>query len=75
MGTESLPTEVEGEGGAAPAGEPLRVRRALVSVSDKTGVAEFAAGLASLGIEIVSTGGTADALREAGVDGAHASRT
>jgi phosphoribosylaminoimidazolecarboxamide formyltransferase / IMP cyclohydrolase len=68
MGTEPLPTEVEGEGGAAPAGEPLRVRRALVSVSDKTGVADFAAGLASLGIEIVSTGGTADALREAGID-------
>ena len=68
MGTESLPTEVEGEGGAAPAGEPLRVRRALISVSDKTGVAEFASGLASLGIEIVSTGGTAEALREAGVE-------
>jgi phosphoribosylaminoimidazolecarboxamide formyltransferase / IMP cyclohydrolase len=68
MGTESLPQEVEGEGGAAPAGEPLHVRRALISVSDKTGVAEFASGLAALGIEIVSTGGTAEALREAGVE-------
>jgi phosphoribosylaminoimidazolecarboxamide formyltransferase/IMP cyclohydrolase len=66
METESLPTEVEG--GAAPTGEPVRVRRALLSVSDKTGVTEFASGLAELGIEIVSTGGTAEALGEAGVE-------
>ena len=45
----------------------VRVRRALLSVSDKTGVAEFARGLADLGIELVSTGGTATALREAGL--------
>ena len=44
-----------------------RVRRALISVSDKSGVAEFAQGLARLGIEIVSTGGTAAALTDAGV--------
>ena len=44
-----------------------RVRRALISVSDKSGVAEFAQGLERLGIEIVSTGGTAAALTEAGV--------
>lgn len=44
-----------------------RINRALVSVSDKTGVAEFAAGLAKLGVEIVSTGGTAKLLREHGV--------
>ena len=43
------------------------VRRALVSVSDKTGVLEFARGLAELGVEIISTGGTARVLREAGV--------
>ena len=43
------------------------VRRAHVSVSDKTGLAAFARGLAGLGIEIVSTGGSAAALREAGV--------
>jgi phosphoribosylaminoimidazolecarboxamide formyltransferase / IMP cyclohydrolase len=65
MGTESLPTEVEG--GAPPTGEPIRVRRALISVSDKTGVSDFASGLAELGIEIVSTGGTAAALRDAGI--------
>lgn len=42
-------------------------KRALISVSDKTGVVEFARGLAEIGIEIVSTGGTAKTLREAGV--------
>src|SRR6185295_6366142 len=41
------------------------VRRALISVSDKTGVVDFARGLAGLGIEIISTGGTAAALRDA----------
>jgi phosphoribosylaminoimidazolecarboxamide formyltransferase/IMP cyclohydrolase len=44
------------------------VRRALLSVSDKTGVAELAAGLSKLGVEIVSTGGTEAVLREAGVE-------
>jgi len=42
---------------AASEGPP--VRRALLSVSDKTGIVEFARGLAELGIEIISTGGTA----------------
>src|SRR5919112_411664 len=51
---------------AAPA--PVKVRRALLSVSDKRGVVEFAKGLAELGVEIVSTGGTATALTEAGID-------
>ncbi|HEX6534295.1 MAG TPA: bifunctional phosphoribosylaminoimidazolecarboxamide formyltransferase/IMP cyclohydrolase [Gemmatimonadaceae bacterium] len=41
--------------------------RALLSVSDKTGLVEFASGLAALGWELVSTGGTARALREAGL--------
>jgi phosphoribosylaminoimidazolecarboxamide formyltransferase / IMP cyclohydrolase len=45
-----------------------KVKRALVSVSDKTGVAEFATGLAELGVEILSTGGTAKLLREQGVE-------
>jgi phosphoribosylaminoimidazolecarboxamide formyltransferase/IMP cyclohydrolase len=43
------------------------IQRALISVSDKTGVVELAKGLAALGAEILSTGGTAKALREAGV--------
>ena len=46
----------------------VRVRRALLSVSDKTGVADFARGLVGLGVELVSTGGTAGALREAGLE-------
>ena len=43
------------------------VRRALLSVTDKTGLVEFARALASHGVELVSTGGTAKALREAGL--------
>jgi phosphoribosylaminoimidazolecarboxamide formyltransferase/IMP cyclohydrolase len=44
-----------------------RIRRALLSVTDKTGLIEFGRGLASHGIELVSTGGTARVLREAGL--------
>ena len=43
------------------------VRRALVSVSDKSDLIPFVSGLAKLGIEILSTGGTAKQLRDAGV--------
>ncbi len=43
------------------------MERALISVYDKTGVVEFARQLASGGIEIVSTGGTAKLLRDAGI--------
>src|SRR4051795_12866077 len=46
----------------------VRVRRALITVSDKTGIAEFARCLQELGVEIVSTGGTAKHLNEAGLD-------
>src|SRR3546814_20549312 len=42
------------------------VRRALLSVSDKAGLANLAAALVRHGVELVSTGGTAKALREAG---------
>jgi len=45
----------------------VRVRRALLSVSDKRGIVEFARGLQALGVEIVSTGGTARELADAGV--------
>src|SRR4030095_6906682 len=41
--------------------------RALLSVSDKTGIVDFARGLAALGWELISTAGTARALREAGL--------
>ena len=43
------------------------IRRALVSVSDKSGLIEFGRALASRGIEILSTGGTANALKDAGI--------
>lgn len=45
----------------------MKIQRALLSVSDKTGLIDFAQGLAALGIEILSTGGTAAALRDAGL--------
>ncbi|MDW8345230.1 MAG: bifunctional phosphoribosylaminoimidazolecarboxamide formyltransferase/IMP cyclohydrolase, partial [Verrucomicrobiae bacterium] len=44
-----------------------KIRRALVSVSDKSGLVEFARGLVEWGVEIISTGGTARVLREAGI--------
>jgi phosphoribosylaminoimidazolecarboxamide formyltransferase / IMP cyclohydrolase len=44
-----------------------KIRRALLSVTDKTGLVEFARALASHGVDLVSTGGTARALREAGL--------
>jgi phosphoribosylaminoimidazolecarboxamide formyltransferase/IMP cyclohydrolase len=56
--SESLMASAPGE---------VRVSRALLSVSDKTGIVDFARGLADLGIEIVSTGGTASAISEAGI--------
>ena len=46
----------------------FNVRRALVSVSDKRGLIPFATGLAGLGVEILSTGGTCRQLRDAGLD-------
>jgi phosphoribosylaminoimidazolecarboxamide formyltransferase / IMP cyclohydrolase len=51
---------------AAP-GE-VRVKRALLSVSDKAGIVDFARGLSELGVELVSTGGTARALADAGIE-------
>ena len=44
-----------------------RIRRALLSVTDKTGLVELATALVSFGVELVSTGGTARALRETGL--------
>ncbi|MBT7613615.1 MAG: bifunctional phosphoribosylaminoimidazolecarboxamide formyltransferase/IMP cyclohydrolase, partial [Rhodospirillaceae bacterium] len=45
----------------------VKIQRALLSVSDKAGLAEFAAGLHHHGVELVSTGGTARAIAEAGL--------
>jgi len=67
MSTEGdvMTDRVSGVQRAAP-GE-VRVQRALLSVSDKAGIVDFARGLAELGVELVSTGGTARALADAGI--------
>src|SRR5574340_174159 len=46
---------------------PPKIQRALLSVSDKTGIVDFARALANAGVELLSTGGTAKALRDAGL--------
>jgi phosphoribosylaminoimidazolecarboxamide formyltransferase/IMP cyclohydrolase len=61
-------TVTSGERASAPGEGAIRVRRALISVSDKTGVVDFARGLSRLGVALVSTGGTATALREADLE-------
>jgi phosphoribosylaminoimidazolecarboxamide formyltransferase / IMP cyclohydrolase len=63
--SDTMAERMQGLEGAQP-GE-VSVRRALLSVSDKQGIVDLARGLEELGVEIVSTGGTARALGEAGV--------
>src|SRR6266700_6055109 len=46
----------------------VKIRRALLSVSDKTGIVDFARELKRFDVEIISTGGTAKALRNAGIE-------
>src|ERR671914_286404 len=58
---------IEPRGTELTAPGEVRVRRALLSVSDKRGLIEFARGLAELGVEIVSTGGTAGELAADGL--------
>jgi phosphoribosylaminoimidazolecarboxamide formyltransferase / IMP cyclohydrolase len=71
--TAESETETLGAGAPKDSGversEPgeVRVKRALLSVSDKDGIVDFARGLVELGVEIVSTGGTAGALTESGI--------
>lgn len=48
--------------------DPVQIKRALVSVSDKTGLVDFARRLVAQGIQVISTGGTARVLADAGVD-------
>jgi phosphoribosylaminoimidazolecarboxamide formyltransferase/IMP cyclohydrolase len=61
-----MASETSSTSPAAPGA--VRIQRALLSVSDKRGVVDFARGLAQLGVEIVSTGGTARELLDAGLD-------
>lgn len=58
---------IPGENGFSMPSDPVRVTRALLSVSDKTGLVDFARALVTHGVELVSTGGTHRALREAGL--------
>jgi phosphoribosylaminoimidazolecarboxamide formyltransferase / IMP cyclohydrolase len=46
----------------------IKIRHALISVSDKTGIVEFATELKTFGVEIISTGGTAKTLRDSGIE-------
>src|SRR6266702_3509222 len=46
----------------------VKIRRALISVSDKTGIVDFARELKRFNVEIISTGGTATALRNPGIE-------
>src|SRR5437762_13346297 len=48
--------------------ELVKIRRALISVSDKTGIVDFTQELKSFGVEVISTGGTAKTLRDGGID-------
>jgi phosphoribosylaminoimidazolecarboxamide formyltransferase/IMP cyclohydrolase len=61
-------TATRAAGGIEPAAPAeVRVRRALLSVSDKTGIADFARGLSEMGVELISTGGTMRELTHAGL--------
>jgi phosphoribosylaminoimidazolecarboxamide formyltransferase / IMP cyclohydrolase len=67
-GSGAHPHELTGEGVERALPGEVRVRRALLSVSDKTGIVDFARALSELGVQIVSTGGTARELAGAGLD-------
>ena len=68
MSSEHSSVGAENAAISKPAGDKKPVRRALLSVTDKTGLVPFAKALAAHGVELVSTGGTAKAVREAGLD-------
>jgi phosphoribosylaminoimidazolecarboxamide formyltransferase/IMP cyclohydrolase len=64
---EQADAAVEAEAVELTADGPIPIRRALVSVYDKTGLIEFARGLADLGVTLLGSGGTATALADAGI--------
>ena len=45
----------------------IKIKRALISVSNKAGILDFARNLSDMGVELLSTGGTAKAIRDAGI--------
>ena len=66
----SLPTQAKPSRNHAhrfPSFQTMKIKRALISVSDKTGIVQFARELVELGVEIISTGGTASLFKSEGV--------
>ena len=59
---------IEPRGAELTSAGDVRIRRALLSVSDKRGLVDFARGLGELGVEIISTGGTASELAGEGIE-------
>src|SRR5690554_5509823 len=67
MPTRLLPSHPSAESDPMAQASPTPVRRALISVSDKTGIVDFARGLSERGVELLSTGGTFRLLQESGI--------
>lgn len=67
MPESAEPAKVNGKSVEVTQPGAVRIRRALISVSDKRGIVEFAKRLEELGVQIISTGGTATELKDAGV--------
>lgn len=67
MPESAEPAKVNGKSVEVTQPGAVRIRRALISVSDKRGIVDFAKGLEELGIQIISTGGTATELADNGV--------
>jgi len=68
MASDGSPAISQSTGVEAAAPGEVRVARALLSVSDKAGIVDFARGLRELGVELISTGGTARELAGAGIE-------
>src|SRR5512135_3619173 len=68
MTTMKIPIIGQPSGQNAPGGSLLKIRRALISVSDKRGIIQLATVLRNFNVQIISTGGTFGALKEAGFD-------
>ena len=75
MRADGEQAELSGHGIERAEPGEVQVKRALLSVSDKAGIVDFARGLSELGVELVSTGGTARALTDAGIAVRERSRT
>ena len=65
---QSRPVEEQKEFSMADSKSRRKVSRALLSVFDKTGLVELGRALSELGVELVASGGTSSALRDAGLD-------